>query len=147
MRITYENTIPQPPEVVFPWIAEPQKAMKWQRNVKGGEIIVNKPEVVGTTFKETIQEDGSSLEMYGTITKYIKDRTIGFHLESKIHEFDVSYSLEEINEKTKFSIEAIITWKFPMSIVSLFMGKRMKEDLVRQLESETLELMKICGAG
>ncbi len=145
MRIAYENMISQPPEVVFPWIAEPQKAMKWQKNVKGGEIIINRPEIIGTTFKEIIEEDGNSLEMYGTITKYAINRTIGFHLESKIHEFDVSYSLEEINKKTKFRIEAIIAWKFPMNIVSVFMGKKMKAALVRQLETETLDLMKICG--
>jgi hypothetical protein len=144
MRIAYENVISQPPEIVFPWIAEPEKAMKWQKNVKGGEIIIKKPGVIGTTFKEIIEEDGNSLEMDGTITKYIKNKVIGFHLESKIHEFDVSYSLEEINQKTKFSIEAIIRWKFPMNVISLFVGKKMEKNLVKQLESETLELKKIC---
>ncbi len=144
MRITYEKMISQPAEAIFPWIAEPQKAMRWQKNVKGGEIIINKPEVIGTTFRETIEEDGNTLEMHGTITKYVQNRCIGFHLESKIHEFDVTYSLEEINKKTRFCIEAIITWKFPMNIVSLFAGKKMKEGLVRQLESETLDLIKMC---
>ena len=112
MIITYENEILKPPEIVFPWIAEPEKAMKWQKNVKGGEIIINKPEIIGTTFKEVIEEDGNSLEMYGIITKYTENKIIGFHIESKIHEFDVSYSLEEINKATKISIEAIIKWKF-----------------------------------
>jgi uncharacterized protein YndB with AHSA1/START domain len=146
MRIAIENVIAQPPEIVFPWVADPEKAMKWQKNVKGGEIIVNKPEVVGTTFKETVEEDGNSLAMYGTITKYIENQTIGFHLESKIHEFDVSYSLEAVDQKTKFSIEAIIRWKFPMNVVSLFIGKKMEENLVKQLETETLDLRKLCEA-
>lgn len=70
---------------------------------------------------------------------------IGFHLDSRIHAFDVSYSLEEVNRKTKFRIEAIIRWKFPMNIVSLFMRKKMEEGLVRQLESETQDLVKMCG--
>ena len=147
MRIVYENVISQPPEIVFPWIAEPEKAMKWQKNVKSGEIIINNPEVIGTTFKEIIVEDGNSLEMYGTITKYVRNKIIGFHLESKIHEFEVSYSLDEINSKTKFSIEAIIRWKFPMNVISLFIGKKMKKNLIKQLESETLELKKICKTG
>jgi hypothetical protein len=144
MRIAYENVIARPPGVIFPWIADPEKAMKWQKNVKGGKIIVNKPEVIGTTFKEMIEEDGNSLEMYGTITRYIENEIIGFHLESRIHEFDVSYSLEAIGRKTKFSIEAIIRWKFPMNIVSLFIGKKMEENLVKQLEAETRELKEIC---
>ena len=72
MRITYANEILKPPEFVFPWIAEPDKAMQWQKNVKGGEIILSKPEVVGTTFKEEMEEDGNSLEMYGVITQFIE---------------------------------------------------------------------------
>jgi len=144
MIITYENEILKPPEIVFPWISEPEKAMKWQKNVKGGEIIINKPEIIGTTFNEVIEEDGNSLEMYGIITKYIKNKLIGFHLESKIHEFDVSYSVEEINKVTKISIEAIIKWKFPMNIISLFIRKKMEKGLIKQLESEILDLKRIC---
>jgi hypothetical protein len=144
MRISYENEILKPPEIVFPWIAEPEKAMKWQKNVKGGEIIINKQEIIGTTFKEVIEEDGNSLEMYGIITKYIKNKIIGFHLESKIHKVDVSYSVEEINKATKISIEAIIKWKFPMNIISLFIGKKMEKGLIKQLESEILDLKRIC---
>ena len=147
MRIVYENVISQPPEIVFPWIAEPEKAMKWQKNFKGGEIIIRKPEVIGTTFKELIEEDGKSLEMDGIITKYINNEMVGFHLESKIHEFDVSYSLEEIDRKIKLSIEGIIRWKFPMNILCLFIGKQMEKNLVKQLESDTLDLKKICETG
>jgi hypothetical protein len=79
MRIAYENVISKPPEVVFPWIAEPEKAMKWQKDVKGGEITINKSEVIGTTFIEVIEEDGNRLKMIGTITKYVVNNIIGFH--------------------------------------------------------------------
>ena len=144
MIIIYENEILKPPEIVFPWISEPEKAMKWQKNVKGGEIVINKPEIIGTTFNEVIEEDGNSLEMYGIITKYIKNKIIGFHLESKIHDFDVSYSVEGINKVTKISIEAIIKWKFPMNIISLFIGKKMEKGLIKQIESEILDLKRIC---
>lgn len=80
MRITCTNKILKPPEVVFPWIAEPDKAMQWQKNVKGGEIILNTPEIVGTAFKEKIEENGNSLEMYGVITKFIGNQIIEFRL-------------------------------------------------------------------
>jgi hypothetical protein len=144
MRILYENEILKPPEIVFPWIAEPEKAMQWQKNVKGGEIIINKPEMVGTTFKETIEEDGNSLEIYGTITQYIENQRIGFHLQSRIHDFNVIYSVEEIDKGSKVSIEANIRWKFPINIINLFIGKKMEAGLIKQLETEVLELKRIC---
>lgn len=144
MKIFYEDIISKPPEIVFPWIAEPEKAIKWQKDVKGGEIIVNKPEVVGTVFREVVEEDGSQLEMNGIITEYIPNKIIGFHLKSRIHEFDVSYILEEFNEKTKFRMDVTIRWKFPMNVISIIMGKRIKTSLVKKLEIEAQELKKLC---
>ena len=144
MRIFCSNEILKPPDLVFPWIADPEKAMKWQKNVKGGEILINKPEIIGTTFKEVIEEDGNILEMQGEITKYIKNEVIGFNLNSKLHEVDVSYTVEEINKATRLSIEAIIKWKFPMNIISLFIGKKIEEGLKNQLNSEVIELKRIC---
>jgi hypothetical protein len=136
MRITYTNEILKPPEVVFPWIAEPEKAMQWQKNVKGGEVIIKKPEVIGTTFKEEIGESGNSLEMYGVITNYIRNQIIEFHLESKIHKVDVSYSVEEFNKTTRIIVDARIKWKFPMNLLILFIGNKMKKGIAEQMESE-----------
>jgi len=144
MRITYANEILKPPEFVFPWIAEPDKAMQWQKKVKGGEVIINRPEVIGTTFKEEIEEGGNSLEMYGVITKYIRNQIIEFHLESKIHKVDVSYSVEELNKTTKIIVDARIKWKFPFNLLSLFIGNKMKKGIAEQMESEILELKRIC---
>jgi hypothetical protein len=144
MRIRYLNEIASPPEDVFPWIAVPEKAMRWQKNVKSGEIIIDKSEIIGTTFKETIEEDGNTLEMQGMITEYKPNQVIGFHLKSRIHEFDVRYLVEEAQQATKLSIELDINWKFPMNIMSLFIGKKMEASLINQLDAEVLELKKLC---
>ena len=144
MRVASETEISRAPEMVFPWIAEPEKAMKWQKNVKRGDIVDSKPGVVGTTFIELIEEDGKSLEMHGTITRFIENKNIGFHIRSKIHEFDVDYSLELTDNSTKVSIEAIIEWKFPLNVISLLFGQRMKKKITKELESELNELKRLC---
>jgi hypothetical protein len=41
-----------------------------------------------------MEEDGKNLEMTGTITGYTPGQMIAFHLESKIHTVDVSYTVE-----------------------------------------------------
>jgi hypothetical protein len=144
MRVASKTEIFRPPEVVFPWIAEPEKAMKWQKNVKRGDIVDSKPGVVGTTFIELIEEDGKSLEMHGTITRFVQNKNIGFHIRSKIHEFDVDYLLELTEKSTKVSIEAIIEWKFPMNAISLLFGQRMKKKITKELDSELNELKILC---
>jgi hypothetical protein len=103
--------------------------------------------MMGTTFKEVIEEDGNALEMQGTITQFIENKMIGFHLQSRIHEFDVLYLLEATKRGTKIIIESTIHWKFPMNLMSLFIGKRMKAGITEQLGSEVGELKRICETG
>ncbi len=146
MKITFTSEISRSPELVFPWIEDPEKAMKWQKNVKGGEIIDKNPDIIGTTFTETVEEDGNSLPMSGIITKYIKNKMIGFHINSKTHEFDVTYTVERIDKATRLSIDADIHWKFPMNIMSIFLQKKMEEGLKKQMELEVQELRKLCAS-
>lgn len=147
MRIACEIRISKAPEAVFPWIADPAKAMQWQRNVKGGEIIDSTPDMVGTTFRETIEENGRSLDMAGEITQYLKDRLIAFRLESRIHVVEVSYSVEAVNAQTRVSVLAGITWKFPMNVASLLLGGKMRRELAAQVDGELRELKAICESG
>ncbi len=144
MRITCNCVISKPPESVFPWIADPEKAMQWQKNVKHQEITVRTPQMVGTTFKETIEENGRSLDMRGQITQYAQDTLIAFHLESRIHVVDVTYSLEGMNGRTTISISAGIEWKFPMNVVSLLVGAKMQRELAGQMDAELRALKAMC---
>ena len=116
----------------------------WSRRLTLRWKLVSKPGMVGTTFREIVEENGGSLEMRGTITGYVENNVIAFHLESRIHIVEVSYSLQEMNKNTRIGIVANIRWKFPMNIVSLFAGKKMARNLTAQLESEVLELRRIC---
>jgi uncharacterized protein YndB with AHSA1/START domain len=144
MNIEHEIEISKPPELVFPWISDPDKAMQWQKNVKGGEILVETPDKIGTTFKETIEEDGNELEMHGSITEYVEGKLIGFHIESRIHTFDVRYSVKEIEGGSEVSTEINIRWKFPMNVMSLFIGKKMEATLLEGIETEFRALKQIC---
>ncbi len=146
MNIEHGIEISRPPEQVFPWIADPDKAMQWQKNVRGGEILIETPEKIGTTFKETIEEDGSELEMHGRITEYVEGDRIGFHIESRIHEFDVIYVVKKTAKGSKVSTKIDIRWKFPMNVISLFIGKKMKASLLEDIEAEFHELKRICEA-
>lgn len=129
---------------MFPWIAEPKKALQWQQDVKEAEILVQQPGMVGTTFKEEIEEGGNRLELRGVITKFIQDRIVAFHLESKIHEVDVTYSLEGVSETTRVTVDARVNWKFPLNLLSIVIGSRMKTGIAEQLRTEVLELKRLC---
>jgi len=146
MKITAAIDVSCRPEEVFPWIEEPDKAMRWQKGVKGGEIINETPEKIGTTFKEEMEENGKSLVMFGEITNYIKNKLISFQLESKIHRVCVSYSVVGNCNKSTVVAESTINWKFPMNIICLIIGHKIKKKILRQTKSEFAELKRLCEA-
>ena len=82
--------------------------------------------------------------MFGVITGYIQGKSIAFHLESKIHELDVNYSIEGNDNKSTITVKSTINWKFPMNIMSIIIGRKMKENILKQTEAEFAELVKLC---
>jgi uncharacterized protein YndB with AHSA1/START domain len=144
MRITVAIDIFCKPEEVFSWIADPNKAMRWQKGVKGGHILRETPVKVGTTFREEMEENGKRLVMTGQITDYIQNQSISFHLDSRIHKVDVTYSIEDNGNGSTFTGESNVFWKFPISLVSLIIGGRIRKDILRQTEAEFAELKRLC---
>jgi len=144
MKINFAIEVSGEPDEVFPWIDNPEKAMLWQKGVKKGEIIQETPGKIGTTFMEEMEEGGNSLVMRGVITGYVRNKMITFQLESKIHKLDVCYSITGEGGKSLITAESNIHWKFPMNIMSVFWGRKIKESILEQTESEFAELKRLC---
>lgn len=144
MKITLEIDISCRPDEVFSWINDPDKAMRWQKGVKSGEILKETSEKIGTRFKEVLEENGKSLEMLGEITDYIPDKLISFHLESKIHRVDVHYAVAGELNKSKVTIDLVLQWKFPMNIIGLILGHKLKGNILKQSKSELEQLKILC---
>lgn len=144
MKIGASVDILSRPSEVFLWITNPDKAMHWQKGVKSGEIIRDTSGKIGTTFKEELEENGKTLVMYGEIIDYIQDQLISFKLESKIHRVYVNYLVTWDEHSSTVGVDSTIKWKFPMNILSLIIGKKIREKIQRQTRSELLELKKLC---
>lgn len=144
VKITTSIDISSAPKEVFHWINDPDRAMQWQRGVKKGEIINETSEKIGTTFREELEENGKILVMHGEIKGYILDEFISFELESKIHKVIANYSIDWATKKSTVTVDSIITWKFPMNIISLVIGRKIKSNILKQIKSELLELKKLC---
>jgi hypothetical protein len=144
MNFSFSIDISLKPENIFPWIANPDKAILWQKGIKKSKIIKETPERIGTTFNEVIEENGRELEMKGTITGFVENELISFHLESKMHTVNVTYSIRKNKNSSTLKVEGIIKWKFPMSIASLIFGGKMKKNIMKQTKFEFDELKRLC---
>ena len=131
-------------QTVFGWLENPEKARQWMTSVSGGEILNETPGRVGTTFREIVEDENGSVEMYGTITGFESDKSIAFHLESRVNIVDVEYYLEQTNSGVRLNYCANINWKFPVNIISVFVGHKIKRNIMTQLENELNKLKKLC---
>lgn len=144
MKISHSIKINNTVENVFYWLENPEKAKHWMTNVVHYEIIKETPNKIGTTFKETIEENGQQLEMQGEITEFVANQKIVFNLKSKVHKVNVEFNLESLNNATLLTQNAHIQFKGFMKIMILIFGFIFKNKILKQINNEFVKLKKLC---
>jgi uncharacterized protein YndB with AHSA1/START domain len=146
MRIVLTVDIASDLETVFGWLADPDRAMVWMTSVAGGEIVDRKPGMVGTTFRERVEDARGGIDMEGSITAFEPNRRISFHLESRVNRVDVDYRVEPLGRLVRLTADSNIRWCFPVNVISLFAGRAMRRGIVAQSSREFARLKELCEA-
>jgi hypothetical protein len=115
--------------------------------VAEAEVIDEKPGMVGSTFRERVEENGDGIEMQGTVTAFEPNRRISFHLESRVNELDVDYRVEELGDLVRLTVTSDIHWRFPANVTSVFFGGKMKAKIMEESEWEFGRLRELCETG
>ncbi len=144
MNISITIDIKNTPNKVFYWLEDPSRAMKWMTSVSKTEIISQTPGMVGTTFREIVEEDGRGTELRGVVTDFVSGKRLAFHLEGDYNTVEVSYTLEEQGELTRLSQTAEIHFKGLLRIFSLLFGCLLKRKIVNQAQSDFAKLKALC---
>ncbi len=144
MEISSSIDIKCSPATAFGWIEKPEKTMVWMSSVSKAEILHETADRVGTTFRETMEEDGNALEILGAITGFEPGRSVSFHLDSKVNTLDVKYSVEPIPGGVRVAECAAVRWKFPINVYSIFFGKKIRDGILMQLHQEFGRLKALC---
>ena len=144
MKLTYSIDINCTPEKVWYWLGTPERAMVWQTNVSKTEIIKETPNWIGTTFRETIEENGSGTEMEGVVTDYRENQALAMHLSGKYNVVDVEWRIEETGERTRLTLHANIRFRSFVKVFSILMRPVFKKKLTGQLQGEFARLKELC---
>lgn len=147
MQINASIDVRSAPQAVFGWLESPDKARQWMTGVTATQIVHETPERVGTTFRETVSDAGGSLDIEGVITGFVPNESIAFHLRSRVHELDVEYRVGAIPMGSRVEAKADIRWKFPLNLVSLVAGGKMRRKIAAQLHDEFTGLKALCERG
>jgi len=144
MRLSFTVDIWSDPETVFSWIADPDMALIWMTSVAGGEIIDRRAGVVGTTFRGWVEEDEGGIEMLGSITAFEPNRRISFRLANLVNERDVEDRIDEVGGCVRLTATSDVRWKFPVNLVSPFVGRAVKRRIVDRSNEEFAWLKQLC---
>ncbi len=144
MKLEFQIDIDAPPEQVFAWLDDPEKAKVWMTSVTSTEILHETPEGVGTTFRERVEEDGEGTDLTGVITGYEENRSIAFHLDGAYNDVDAVYVLEPTPSYTRLRYTATVRFKGITRLVMLVAGRMFKRKIAAQMQSELSSLKKLC---
>ena len=144
MKLTYTMEIKTTPEKVWYWLGTPERAMVWQTNVSKTEILQETPNMIGTTFRETIEENGRGVEMCGVVTDYRENQSLAMHLSGKYNVVDVKWCIEEMGECTRLTLHANIRFRSFVKVLSILMRPTFRKKLTEQLQGEFAKLKELC---
>ena len=144
MKFTYTMEINCRPEKVWYWLGTPERAMVWQTNVSKTEILEKTPNWIGTTFRETIEENGSSTEMQGIVTDYRENQSLAMHMSGKYNVVDVEWLIEEMGKYTRLTMNSNIQFKSFLRFISIILWPNFKRNIQKQLDREYAKLKELC---
>ncbi|MFC1846507.1 SRPBCC family protein [Chloroflexota bacterium] len=144
MKFTYTMDIKCTPDEVWYWLGTPERAMVWQTNVSKTEILDKTTNWIGTTFRETIEENGNSTEMQGVVTDYRENQSLAMHMSGKYNVVDFEWSIKEIGEFTRLTVNSNIQFKSFMRFISVILWPAFKKNIQRQLGREYTKLKELC---
>jgi len=144
MKYQYAAEIKATPEKVWYWLGTPERAVMWQTNVSKTEILKETPNMIGTTFRERIEENGNGTEMEGVVTDYRENQALAMHLSGKYNVVDVEWRIEERGEHTRLTVYSNIRFKSFLKILSIIIRPVFKKKITEQLQLEFAKLKELC---
>jgi hypothetical protein len=144
MKITYSMDFNCTPERVWYWLGTPERAVMWQTNITKTEIVQETPGWVGTTFRETIEENGRGTEMEGVVTDYRENKALAMYLRGKYNTVDIQWLIEDRKKYTRLTQNSDIRFRSFLSILSIILRPVFRRNIMRQLEEELLKLKELC---
>lgn len=133
MRVIRSVVVPRPPQQVFRWIDDPERALRWQPGVAGYRVIENTPGRVGTRFVEIMQSSDGLVEMEGKVVAYEPGRMIAFALAG--HGTAVGTRFEVLPHAQGSSVAASVELVIP-GLLARVLGPFIQRRVGRQVDQE-----------
>jgi hypothetical protein len=144
MRTETTVEIDRPVEDVFDYTTG--HVAEWSKTVVEEEILDEKPNGVGTTFRIVTEERGRRMEFEGLVTRHEPPRFSAVLLVGPSFDIEAEYSFEDLSGRTRVTQRSSVTGKGFFRAVLFCIGWLMKGSGRRAQEAELLNLKRLLEA-
>lgn len=117
---------------------------EWSIIVVEDELIEEKPEGVGTTFRTVTEDHGKRMEFQGVVTRHDPPRAQAIQLTGQMFDIETEYAFEDLSGRTRVTQRANVTGKGFFKLVMLLTGWLMNKSHCKATENELDSLKRFC---
>ena len=118
MKNRYSLEIDAPPQRVFAWLGDSERALQWVPNLVESEDLAVTENKIGSTFRHVYLERGRRMEMQGAVIAYERDRRFACELRGEMFDLTVNYALEDLGGRTRLTQESETRFRgLPMKVL------------------------------
>ncbi len=117
---------------------------EWSIVVVADEVLDEKPEGVGTTFRTVTEDHGRRMEFDGIVTRHEPPHTSAVRLTNSMLHIETEYLFESTQTGTRVTQEADVRARGLMRFPFFLMGIFMRKASCKSSEKELLSLKAFC---
>ena len=117
---------------------------EWSIIVVEDEVIEEKPEGVGTTFRTVTEENGKRMEFQGVVTRHDPPHLNAVQLTGNSFDIEVEYTFEDLSGRTRVTQRSNVTGKGFFKVFLFLFGWMMNKSNCKAGEKELNSLKKFC---
>lgn len=144
MRTESSVEIDRPIGEVFEYTT--RNVAEWSIIVVEDEVIDEKPEGVGTTFRVVTEDRGSRMEFDGVVTRHEPPTAHAVLMKGKQFDIEAEYLFEDLGGRTRVTQRSTVTGKGFVKAVFLLFGWLMRKSGCKSLEKELSNLKQLIEA-
>lgn len=142
MRNEVSIEIDRPIDEVFRLTNE--HVAEWSIIVVEDEVLDEKPEGLGTTFRTVTEEYGKRMEFQGVVTRYDPPHAKAIRLTGAMFDIETEFTFEDLSGRTRVTQAATVTGKGFAKLLMFLSGWMMGKSHCKASENELDSLKRFC---
>lgn len=143
IRSEFTYTLPAPPELVFPYMANPANDVEWQNSCTEARLLGDAP-VVGCRYAIVFSFLGRKMQFVGEITELVPEREFAFKVVEGSFHYEGRYSFRPHPQGTE------VHWVFdaePGKFFGILPASLLRKLLINQVKNDVAILLKQAAQG